>query len=92
MRIIVFTTNGFRHPAIKRNIDDLIEGFKQLGHDVVEAYIEALDSKVVDMLRKNEADLTVGINNLWVKAIQSKQRIPHVTVLLDEPFNATAVS
>lgn len=100
MRILAYQLK-FGHPAPYDNMNNLINALSNLGHMVVPCDLSE-DKQVGDILsvlldNPRNFDMSIGFNNVglvWSFAgneepvcLYEKIDIPHVSVMLDEPFN-----
>lgn len=99
-RIIIFDVAG-RHPALHSIVCGIVDGFRALDEDVYYCDCKNIDHlcSVQDFLNKGEVKFCLGLYGMGMEwniegedrfFICDKYDIPHVSVMLDLPYNRCA--
>ncbi|WP_407400646.1 glycosyltransferase [Anaerovibrio sp.] len=96
-KIIAFIVSQGNHPALHRNSWEIGKGFEQLGLDVEFTYLNdpSAMQRAYDLMMAGEVWFSIGVNDTGSflqtapgHYVLGDMDIPHVSVLLDAPYNA----
>lgn len=95
MKILVYVTES-GHPSMWRITNDIVQGFSQLGHEIVLGDLNDVPSMLGarQLLLNGEIAFSVGVNNAGKYMVDQDGRcvyeyldIPYVSIMLDAPYN-----
>lgn len=94
-KILIYTTE-LGHPSMKRITNDIVQGFAQLGLELVLADLNDLDTMLGarHMLLNGQIHFSVGVNNSGKYMVDNDGHCiyeyidtPFVSIMLDAPYN-----
>lgn len=96
-KIVVYIVRNANHTTIEPFCNEIAENFRLLGEDVFKAYTDDVDSvqQAVDLMYAGEVKFSIGLNNFAVSEMCNREGmyiyddldVPHVSWLLDAPYN-----
>lgn len=94
-KVLIYTTE-FGHPSMKRITNDIVQGFAQLGLELILADLNDVSTMLVarHLLVNGEIDFSVGVNNSGKYMVDDDGHCiygyidtPFVSIMLDAPYN-----
>lgn len=94
-KILIYTTE-LGHPSMKRITNDIVQGFAQLGLELILADINDVSMMLGarHMLLSDQVSFCVGVNNIGKYMVDTDNRCvyeyldtPFVSIMLDAPYN-----